>query len=41
MPVLRVFVDTSVLFAAVYSATGYARDLVLLAAAGRVHLIVS
>ena len=38
---LRVFVDTSVLFAAVYSATGYARELVLLAAAGRIQLIVS
>ena len=38
---LRVFADTSVLFAAVYSATGYARELVLLAADGQLQIILS
>ncbi len=38
---LRVFVDTSVLFAAVYSASGSASDLMKLAADGLIRLIVS
>lgn len=38
---LRVFVDTSVLFAAVYSATGAARDLLWLALEEHVQLLVS
>jgi putative PIN family toxin of toxin-antitoxin system len=39
--VLSVFVDTSVLFAAAYSATGSARDLIKLAIQGRVMLVIS
>jgi len=38
---LRVFVDTSVLFTAVYSSTGAARDLIRLALRGKVKLLVS
>ena len=38
---LRVFVDASVLFAAAYSATGAARDLLWLALEERVQLLVS
>ena len=38
---LRVFVDTTVLFAAVYSSTGSARDLIRLATEEKVQLIVS
>ncbi len=38
---LRVFVDTSVFFAAVYSSTGAARDLIRLALRGKVKLLVS
>ncbi len=37
----KVFVDSSVLFAAVYSATGSARDLLLAASQGRVLLVFS
>src|SRR5436190_2345008 len=37
----RVFVDASVLFAASYSATGSARDLITLGAAGNVLLVIS
>lgn len=38
---LRVFVDTSVLFAATYSSSGMARDLIRLGLLGQVQLIVS
>lgn len=37
----RVFLDASVLFAAAYSTTGSARDLILLAAKGQVALVLS
>lgn len=37
----KVFVDTSVLFAATYSATGYARDLIRLGLQGKVILVIS
>jgi predicted nucleic acid-binding protein len=37
----RVFLDSSVVFAAAYSATGSARDLVLAAVQGRVGLVLS
>jgi putative PIN family toxin of toxin-antitoxin system len=37
----RVFVDTSVLFAAAYSSTGFARDLIRLALEKRVTLVLS
>jgi putative PIN family toxin of toxin-antitoxin system len=37
----KVFVDASVLFAAAYSAAGYARDLILLASEDKVALVVS
>jgi predicted nucleic acid-binding protein len=39
--VIRVFFDASVLFAAGYSATGYSRDLIRLAAQGRIQMVVS
>lgn len=35
------FVDASVLFAATYSSTGAARDLLKLALSGRINLVVS
>lgn len=38
---LRVFIDSSVLFAAMYSASGMARDLIRLGLQGQVQLIVS
>ncbi len=38
---MKVFVDSSVFFAAIYSAHGYARDLLLLAIDEQVQLIVS
>ena len=41
MTKLRVFVDSSVLFAAMYSASGMARDLIRLGLQGQVQLIVS
>lgn len=41
MPASRVFFDASVLFAAGHSATGHARDLVLMAIQGRIQAIVS
>ena len=37
----RVFLDTSVLFAAVYSTSGAAHDLILLAVAGEVQVLIS
>lgn len=37
----RVFLDASVLFAAVYSSTGSARDLMLLAVEGYVQAVIS
>jgi predicted nucleic acid-binding protein len=36
-----VFLDSSVLFSAIYSSTGAARDLLRLALQGKVHLILS
>jgi putative PIN family toxin of toxin-antitoxin system len=39
--ILKVFVDTNVLFAAVYSSTGSAHDLIQLALQGRVTLFIS
>ena len=41
IPTNRVFVDSSVLIAAVLSPTGSARDLILLGREGRIALIVS
>jgi putative PIN family toxin of toxin-antitoxin system len=41
MPMLRVFFDASVLFAAGYSTTGHARDLIRLAIQGRLQMVVS
>ncbi|MAS35630.1 MAG: PIN domain nuclease [Anaerolineaceae bacterium] len=41
MPASRVFFDASVLFAASYSASGHARDLVLMAIQGRIQAMVS
>lgn len=38
---MRVFVDTSVLFSAIYSSTGYARDLLQLSLDELIRLIVS
>jgi putative PIN family toxin of toxin-antitoxin system len=38
---MRVFVDTSVLFSAVYSSTGFARDLLQLSLDDQIQLIVS
>jgi putative PIN family toxin of toxin-antitoxin system len=38
---MRVFVDTSVVFSALYSANGFARDLVLLVADKQLVLVVS
>ena len=38
---IRVFVDASVLFAASYSKTGYARDLIRAALRGQLTLVVS
>ncbi len=38
---LRIFTDTTVLFAAVYSATGSARDLIILATEEKVQLVLS
>lgn len=38
---LRVFADTSVLFAAVYSATGFAREMVILATKARLQIVLS
>jgi len=37
----RLFVDSSVLFAAAYSRTGHARDLILMAVRGEITLVVS
>ena len=37
----RLFIDSSVLFAAAYSRTGHARDLVLMAVRGEITLVVS
>ena len=37
----RFFIDSSVLFAAAYSAKGYARDLILAGARGQVQLVIS
>jgi len=41
MPKIRVFFDTSVLFAAAYSSTGAARDLIKLALDDRLQIVVS
>ncbi len=38
---IRVFVDTSVLFAAAYSSTSYARDLIRHALRAELHIIVT
>jgi putative PIN family toxin of toxin-antitoxin system len=38
---IRVFIDTSVLFAASYSATGASRELVRLAFQGQIQLVIS
>lgn len=38
---IKIFVDSSVLFAAILSATGHARDLIRYAIAGRVQLVTS
>lgn len=38
---MRVFVDTSVLFSAIYSSTGFARDLLQLSLDDQIKLIVS
>jgi predicted nucleic acid-binding protein len=38
---LRVFIDSSVLFAAAYSSKGYARDLILMAARDEIRLVIS
>lgn len=37
----RIFLDASVLFAAVYSSSGSARDLILLAVEGRIQVVIS
>jgi putative PIN family toxin of toxin-antitoxin system len=38
---LRVFIDTTVFFAAVYSSTGSARDLIQLGTEGKAQIIIS
>ncbi|MGD2158995.1 MAG: PIN domain-containing protein [Anaerolineales bacterium] len=38
---IRIFVDSSVLFAAAYSATGHSRDLILMAAREEITLVIS
>ncbi len=40
-PRRRVFIDSSVLFAAAYSVTGSAHDLVLAAIQGRITIVLS
>lgn len=37
----RLFIDSSVLFAAAYSRTGHARDLILMAVRGEILLVIS
>jgi predicted nucleic acid-binding protein len=38
---LRIFIDSSVLFSAAYSAKGHSRDLMLISAAGKLTLVLS
>ena len=38
---MRIFIDTSVLFSAIFSSNGYARDLLHLAGEGKVTLVLS
>jgi predicted nucleic acid-binding protein len=38
---LRVFIDSSVLFSAAYSSKGYARDLIVIAARADIRLVIS
>jgi predicted nucleic acid-binding protein len=38
---LRVFIDSSVLFSAAYSSTGHARDLITMAARSEIRLVIS
>jgi predicted nucleic acid-binding protein len=38
---LRVFIDSSVLFSAAYSGKGHARDLVMMAIRGEIRLVIS
>ncbi len=38
---LRVFIDSSVLFSAAYSGKGHARDLVMMATRGKIRLVIS
>ncbi|MEJ2354022.1 MAG: PIN domain-containing protein [Anaerolineales bacterium] len=38
---IRIFLDSSVLFSAAYSSTGYSRDLLLMAARGEIILVIS
>lgn len=38
---LRVFIDSSVMFSAAYSNTGHARDLIMMAARDEIRLVIS
>jgi predicted nucleic acid-binding protein len=38
---IRIFLDSSVLFSAAYSSTGHSRDLLLMAARGEIILVIS
>ena len=38
---LRVFIDSSVLFSAAYSSKGHARDLIMMAARAEIRLVIS